>query len=75
MIILCNIFALEYCFVGCGSTLRDVPIVPLDGVDTTDAIMVWEVGLCEDVVPMCKSSKVQKMVQHLENQSNMQVCF
>ena len=35
--------------------------------------MVREVGLCENVVPMSKYSKVQKLVQHLENQSNMQI--
>ena len=36
--------------------------------------MVREVELCEDLVPMSKSSKLQKLVQHLENQSNVQVC-
>ena len=44
--------------------------VVLDDVDTPQAIMVQEVGCCA----MSKSSKVQNLVQHLENQSNMQVC-
>ena len=43
-------------------------------VDTQQVSMVREVGLCDDVAPMSNSSKVQKLVQHLENQSNMQVC-
>ena len=50
-----------------------LPIVTLDGVDTPQASMIREVGLCEEVVPMSEPSKVQKLVQHLENQSNMQV--
>ena len=47
---------------------------PLHIVDTQQASIVREVGLCDDVAPMSNSSKVQKLVQHLENQSNMQVC-
>ena len=50
-----------------------LPIVTLDGVDTPHASMIREVGLSEEVVPMSEPSKVQKLVQHLENQSNMQV--
>ena len=48
-----------------------LPTVALDGADTPQASMIWEVGLCEEVVPMSKPSKVQKLLQHLENQSNM----
>ena len=51
-----------------------LPIVALDGGDTPQPSMIREVGLCEEVVPMSEPSKVQKLVQHLENQSNMQVC-
>ena len=45
-----------------------------NGVVIPQASMIREVGLCEEVVPMSEPSKVQKLVQHLENQSNMQVC-
>ena len=47
---------------------------PLPIVETQQVSMVREVGLCEDVAPMSNSSKVQKLVQHIENQSNIQVC-
>ena len=50
---------------------KTLPTVALDGVDTPHASMIREVGLSEEVVPMSKPSKVQKLLQHLENQSNM----
>ena len=52
----------------------EVHCEPLPIIDTQQASMVREVGLCDDVAPMSNSSKVQKLVQHLKNQSNMQVC-